>query len=579
MNRILLGFALCSVSFISNAQIRFENTAVSRGVDFSCGAPFLGGGVSFFDFNDDGFDDLSFATESGAELAFFQNIDGLGFVTINLNLRDTDNNLIDFQAKQINWVDIDNDGDKDLFVTSDEAGNKLFKNTGNLIFEDITVTAGFPTTDLNSFGASWGDYNNDGFLDVFISSRDPMVSSFTPNYLYKNNGDSTFTDVSVEAGIDRSKHVSFCSAWIDINNDGFQDLYISNDKRAEEFHKNQLYKNNGDGTFTDISASSGTDLLIDAMTVTVGDYNRDGFFDIYVTNAGECVLLKNNGDETFTDVAPSTGTDLVSFTWGAIFLDGDNDADLDLYVSSSLFQSSFPSAAFFENDGNSNFSIPTMAGFDNDEGRSHSNATGDLNNDGLTDFVVTNTDDQDIVLWENKNTENNNWLKVKLQGTTSNRDGIGSVIEISSNGQQQYHYTNCGEGYLGQNSATETFGIGNATLIDYVKVTWLSGLVETYRDINPNQTLFLIEGNTLSLNETAVLDFTLHPNPVTDILKLKSKVYIEFVKLYESTGKIIKHFKVNSYEKHIDVSLYQSGIYFLEAMTSSGPITQRFLKH
>ncbi|WP_411767179.1 FG-GAP-like repeat-containing protein [Winogradskyella sp. A3E31] len=578
MKKIILLGQLCALMSTSFAQLSFENTAISRGIDFTCGTTYNGNGVSFYDFDGDGWDDISFASEDGSELAFYKNIDGLGFVPINLNLRDSANNLINYQSKQINWVDFDNDGDKDLFVTSNDTGNKLFRNNGNLIFEDITSSAGFPSTDLNTYGASWGDYNNDGFLDVFISNRDPIVSSVTPNYLYKNNGDGTFTDVSVEAGIDRSKHASFCSAWIDINNDGWQDLYISNDKRNFDHNKNLMYKNNGDGTFTDISASSNTDILIDAMTVTVGDYNRDGYFDIYVTNAGECVLLKNNGDETFTDVAESTGTDWLSFSWGAIWLDGENDMDLDLFVSST--DNVMPmSTVYYENDGNGSFTAPGGIGFDSDEGYSHSNAIGDINNDGLVDFVVTNTEDQNIYLWENKSTTTNNWLKVKLQGTLSNKDGIGSVIEISVNGEKQYHYTNCGEGYLSQNSSSEFFGIGTNTVIDYIKVTWLSGIVDVINNVSANQLITVVEGNNaLNLNDKEILKVELSPNPAASSIKIKSPVQISKLSIYNVLNQNILNQSPRGQSFDINIENLKSGLYLIILESNEGLTTKKFIK-
>ena len=574
MNRLIIfSIALCSLNIV-NSQINFENRANELGIDFTCGTTYVGNGVSFFDFDNDGWDDLSFTTEDGEFPEFYKNFNGQ-FLSINLNL-----DGVNYQTKQINWVDFDNDGDNDLFITSNTDGNRLFENTGNLIFEDITMSAGFSALNIMTYGASWGDYNNDGFLDVFITNRDSTAFFNNPNYLYKNNGDGTFTDVSEIAGIDRLKHLSFCSAWIDINNDGFQDIYISNDKKEQPFHRNQMYKNNGDGTFTEIGESSGTNILIDAMTVTVGDYNSDGWFDIYVTNLGASVFLKNNGDETFTDIAATTNTEFNSNGWGAIFLDGDNDADIDLYVSGALVgYPGYASAAFYENLGTGTFQIPTNAGFENDEGYSHSNAIGDINNDGLADFVVTNTNDQNVFLWENKNADNNNWLKVNLEGTLSNKNGIGSVIELSSNGQVQYRYTHRGEGYLSQNSSSEFFGLGVNTTIDYIKIKWLSGTEDILFNIPINEAINIVEGSSLSLNEFQENTVSLFPNPVKNILTIKTNFVIEEIELFNILNQSVLKNTYFDREISIDISELKSGIYFASIKTTTTNTTRKFIKN
>ena len=573
--KCFITFIVILCSFLNNldAQISFEDNASELGVDFTCGYTPIGNGVSFYDFDNDGWDDISFTTEDGELPQFYKNFFGQ-FLPISLNVTGTD-----YRTKQINWVDFDNDGDSDLFLTSNTNGNKLFENTGNLIFEDITENSGLPTINLNTFGASWGDYNNDGFLDVFITNRDPSVNSVTPNYLFKNNGDGTFSDISEIAGIDRLKHVSFCSAWLDINNDGWQDIYISNDKSAQPFHRNQLYRNNGDGTFTEIGESSGTNALIDAMTVTVGDYNADGWFDIYVTDLETSVFFKNNGDETFTDIAQLTGTEFNSVGWGAVFLDGDNDADLDLYVSGT--EVNVPnrlSAAFYENLGSDDFQIPSNAGFSADERYSYSNAIGDINNDGLADIVVTNSQDQNVFLWENTNSENNNWVKVNLEGTISNKDGIGSVIEISSGGQIQYRYTHCGEGYMAQNSSSEFIGIGSNTTIDYIKVKWLSGIEDTILDPTINQPITIVEGASLSTNTFQRPNIKLFPNPVNDALTIISRFAISKIKVYNVLQQSVFEEKGFNNEITLNTSSLKSGVYFIKINTDKAEITRKFIK-
>lgn len=555
------------------AQINFQDQATALGIGFGTGDTYLGSGVSFYDYNKDGWDDITINTEDGLNVNFFKNNNGV-FSIDPIVLP----NLL-YQTKQVNWVDFDNDGDNDIFVTSDTFYNRLFENDGNLNFTDITEVAGFPTTNMLTYGASWGDINNDGFLDVFISNRD---GTFTyTNKLYQNNGDGTFTDVSALAGVDESR-LSFCSVFFDYNNDGWQDIYVSNDKYTTA---NLLYENNGDGTFTDVSQASETDLVLDAMTTTIGDFNNDGWFDIYVTNTQQGnALLKNNGDGTFSDIASSTGTTFNSFAWGAVFLDADNDKDLDLYVSGA-FDFDIPCclpSAFYENIEGESFAISPDNGFSGDLRESYSNAIGDVDNDGLPDIVVTNNDYENIFLWRNLTTTSNNYLKVKLQGTDSNRDGVGSRIEISVNGEKQYRYTLCGEGYLAQNSSSEFFGVGTATTIDYVKVTWLSGIEDVLFNVPVNQTLEILEGSeTLNVNIVEEQNnLTVYPTVFEDEIYLEStKNEIGEIKVFDALGQQV--YQVNIQDlgiKSLNLRGLSSGVYFLQNFNQNKLHTTRLIK-
>ena len=545
-----------------NAQIYFQDTSSTIGLNFSTGSTYLGNGVSFCDADNDGWDDLTFATGAGLPVLFFKNVNGT-FINQPFNFTDPL-----YQTKQVNWVDYDNDGDKDMFVTSNTNRNILYNNDGSFNFQDVTASAGFPMTSLKSYGASWGDYNNDGFLDVFICNRDENF--IEPNYLFKNNGDGTFTDISAAAGIHNTSKLSFCAAFFDFNNDGWQDIYVSNDKPN---NLNVLYKNKGDGTFSDVSQSSGTDIGIDAMTVTIDDFNSDGYLDIYVTNgpAGN-VFLKNNGNETFTDIAASSGTKFNSLGWGAVFLDAENDTDLDLYVSGSLNGSipSLLSAAFYKNQGNGTFVIPNNAGFANDNRESYSNAIGDFNNDGFLEIVVNNSNNQNLSFWHNQTVSNNKWLKVKLNGINSNKDGVGSVIEIAINGAKQYRYTLCGEGYLSQNSSTEVFGLGNNTQVDYVKVKWLSGIEDIIYNVNSNQLIEITEGNhPLSLSSNQQDLFEYYPNPVKNKLNFKSSEPITKITIFTILGHYLKTINLSDAANSIDLSDFTKGLYLIKVETQS----------
>lgn len=551
---------------LSVAQIAFDNEAETLGVEIICGNTLFGNGVSFFDYDNDGWDDLTVATADDDPVRFYKNING-NFVEQTLNI--ANNN---WRNKQVNWVDIDNDGDNDLFVTSDTSINRLYENLGNMILQDITSTSGLLNEVLVTYGASWGDYNNDGFLDVFLSNRDTII----PNILYKNNGNNTFSLVNSESGLITTGTLSFCSAFIDYNKDGFQDIYVANDKVE---YPNIMYKNNGDGTFTEVGFETGTDITIDAMSVTIGDYNSDSWLDIYVTNdvVGN-VLLKNNGNGTFSDETLSSNTAMNSVAWGSVFLDAENDGDLDIYVSAEHdgTVSGYLSSALFTNN-NDEYILENEA-IPDDYAISYSNSIGDIDNDGYPEILVNNINHDNIFLWKNNSNNTNNWLKVKLEGTISNRNGVGSMIEISVNGEKQYRYTLIGEGYLSQNSASEIFGIGDATVIDYVKVNWLSGTEDIFYNVSPNQNLKIVEGSSLSIEESNTSEIKLFPIPTTEILNIESSLPIEEVMVYNLLGEVNISAYMNKNEISLDVASLEPGIYFLRLSLNSSQEIIKFIK-
>ena len=547
-------------SNITNAQLSFDDVASQIGVDYSYGDSVFGGGVSFADFDNDGWDDLTFASEEGSEIYFFKNNDGVfNLVTFN-GIFNTS------KAKQVIWVDYDNDGDKDFFVTALEGKNSFYMNNGDMNFTDISTTIGIFQTDLFSYGASFGDIDNDGDLDLFITNRSPEDH----NYLYRNDS-GVYVDITSTSGISLEGELSFCSIFFDYDKDGLLDLYISNDK---EEYINRLYKNYGNGVFQDVSISSSAGIDVSAMSTTLGDFNNDGWFDIYITNTPFSqvsliqgnVLLKNNGDGTFTNVASETGTSFDSVGWGAVFLDADNDALLDLYVSGSENGSgALISSAFYHQQNDETFIIPQNIGFNSDLRESYSNAIGDIENDGKPDIIVGN-DSEPNFLWSNKTENQNNWLKVRLEGVVSNKDGIGSTIEINVGGQSQYRFTLAGEGYLSQNSFYEFFGLGNATQVDYIKVTWsATGETEIINNVIANQAIIIKEGSGILSSDGIFKEssFSVYPNPSNNgIFKLsvvnENKVSLQ---VFDISGRLIIEKNDLKNNDEINLSQYASGVY------------------
>ncbi|MDC6366906.1 MULTISPECIES: FG-GAP-like repeat-containing protein [Flavobacteriaceae] len=495
-HRLLFVFILFQLS-LTYSQTYFErNTDLHLNDSVSYGdiGVFLGPGISFMDFDNDGWDDITIPSSEENDFQFLRNIGG-SFEILDLPI--TSNGL---QSRQVIWVDFDNDGDNDFFAASTDGKCWFYRNDGNNSFTDILELSQIAQLSYEYLGSIWGDYDNDGLLDPFVIVRAPTESS-NHSLLYHNNGDGTFTDVTASAGLHITGKMTLSASYLDFDRDGFQDILLANDK---DFIANTLYRNNGDGTFADVSILSNMDLLVDGMSTTIEDYDNDGFLDVYITNIyphyNETSVLgnafmRNNRDGTFTNIALDNGTRFDGYAWGAIFLDGDNDTNLDLYTNSHLDGSDGrPPSAYFENDGTGNYFIPNATGFENDIARSYGNAMGDIQNDGLPDMVVVNTNNEPIDLWENKTETSNNWLKIKLRGTESNAMGIGSFIKISIDNQVYYRYTICGEGYLSQNSSYEFFGMGPATVVDYIEVTWLSGIVDRIENIDANQSLTIEEG-------------------------------------------------------------------------------------
>ncbi|MFQ5447978.1 MAG: CRTAC1 family protein, partial [Saprospiraceae bacterium] len=494
------------------------------------------------------------------------------------------------EAKQVLWVDFDNDGDKDLYVATFTGTNRLYRNTGSLNFEDITVAAGLPVNEHRTFGACWGDFDRDGWLDLYYGERKyPPGSEVNENHLFRNNADGTFTEVTAVAQAGDPGKIPFCSAFLDYNNDKWPDLYTANDKLSI----NTLLENNGDGTFTDVSTATHADLEMDAMCVAVGDYDNDGWQDVYISdieNGSELLHSLGATDTsgvTFENTAATAGVGFYGIGWGSNFFDADNDGDLDLYVSGMLIGASVISSAFYQNEGDGTFSWPADAGFAGDTVSSFNNAIGDFNADGFPDIMVVNTEPFKAQLWQNGG-GGNQWLKLDLEGVLSNRDGVGAKIEIFSNGHYQMRYKHCGIGFLGQNSGTEIIGLGSQTVADSIRITWPTGHVDHLYGVAAGQTLFVAEGSTTGgdifvdddVNLTIVANeevpregrhVRVFPNPVASILnvRLSGRHFSRFA-LLDGGSRVMSAGSVLSEAFQLDVTPAGSGAFFLVVWNEKG---------
>lgn len=564
-------------SFTLTSQNYFTDVSADEGIVHSYGVG-GGGGVSFCDFDGDGMDDLTLAGNSGSMISFYRNT-GDGFETLAPLVNDT------FETKQIIWVDYDNDGDKDLYLSSLDGPNRLFNNDGDLNLSDVTEASGLPLDVFESYGACWGDVDRDGWLDIYFTKR---AISFPTNraWLYRNNGDGTFSDISESSMTSDPGKAAFMPVFFDINGDLWQDIYVAQDKTTI----NSVFKNNGNLTFSDIGESSNGDVSINAMCVAVGDYDNDGDLDVYVSNTPEGnVLLNNQGDETFVEMAGPSGVGFYGIGWGSNFLDSDLDGDLDLYASGMSIGTDLVSSIFYENVGSGMFEIPE-ANFSGDTVSSFANAVGDYNNDGLPDIFVVNTAPFNSHLWGNMAQNNdNNYLKVKLEGVISNKAGIGSWISIFTNGEEQVRYTHCGIGFLGQNSETEIFGLGTAEMIDSLHVTWLTGHVDRLYDISVNQSLNIVEGSSTGgdiyvdpeINANSIFSpdfvdskatFQVMPNPSGGELTIKSPDFqFNQLTIYSLKGELVYRHSATSPLTEISLNTnLAKGVYLIRLTDLGG---------
>jgi hypothetical protein len=435
------------------------------------------------------------------------------------------------------WGDYDRDGDIDLFVSS-YGENVLFRNNGDATFTDVTSNSG--TGGLTGFwaGASWGDYDRDGWLDLYVTGYvqyDPSVRlnrpskydvenpasifplTFDPerNLLYHNNGDGTFSETAVPAGVDNPSGRGLEAAWADLDDDGWPDLYVAND-----VSDNVFYRNLADGTFADVSHPSLVADYRSAMGLGVGDWDNDLDLDLFITHwlAQENALFSNQlmpgpANETsppqlrFRDVADRVGLGQASLDlvgWGTSFFDYDNDGFQDLFVTngSTLQNSDDPDLLvtmrdlLFWNGGAERgfFDVSEFSGPHFSElvvGRGA--AFADYDNDGDIDIFIVNHGAAAVLL-NNPGHASNHWIKVSLRGIESNTQAIGARIRVVAGDDKYLAEVGSQPSYLSQNSMVAHFGLGRATHVDSLVVRWPLGQTSLLTDLESDLTYTVVEG-------------------------------------------------------------------------------------
>ncbi|MFB6341180.1 FG-GAP-like repeat-containing protein [Saccharicrinis sp. FJH62] len=387
------------------------------------------------------------------------------------------------------WGDYDNDGFPDLFLAS-ALFYELYHNNQDGTFTNVTKTAGF--TEKNSCystHALWFDFNNDSYPDLYITSVFSCSGA-----LYKNNADGTFTNFTDSVGLNPSGQASWMSIPWDINSDGFQDLYIAKDFDLP----NEFFINDKGTFFRDSAAEYGIeDEFKDGMGLALADYNNDGYPDMFITSINESALYKNMDNRSFTDVAPELYLEKTEWAWACQFADFDNDLDQDLMVLNGYFLE-FPNK-YYENllnTGEEKFEEKAAAYGLDESTYSSSLAVFDYDNDGDLDMLVGSTDKQ-IQFFENQRIETapkntSNWVSIDLEGTTSNRDAIGTLIQVKVKDQVLSRYKH-GSSIMAQSLLPVHFGLGSYNTIEELTITWPSGLKETYYNIPANKSYYFTE--------------------------------------------------------------------------------------
>lgn len=485
------------------------------------------------------------------------------------------------------WADFDNDGKPDLCVVSwYDSTNMLYHNDGAGVFtllssSRIVTDRGFSET------CSWGDYDNDGLVDLIITNS---AGSPIKNFLYKNMGGSNFIRIDTGAIAIELNRACRGTNWVDIDGDGKPDLYIC----CEDNLGNLCYKNNGAGYFTKVTTGSFVNDAAESWSASWGDYDNDGDLDLFVTNYGnqKNFLYRNDGNFNFTKITNDTLVNELGYHACAVWGDFDNDGDLDLFVT----QAYGPAGVQLKNllyknmlieTGTAGFVKITTGDIVNDLGYSYGCAAADWNRDGFLDIFTARTfnENQNNAAYLN-NGNANKWLEIKCIGETSNKSAIGAKVRvkavINGNPVWQLRVVDGQSGYCGQNLELH-FGLGNASMIDSIKVEWPSGMRSYFTNIGANQYITVDETQGIIglIQNSAEIpkNFTLfqnYPNPFNPVTKIKFDIPALKLReagspvkliIYDVLGRVVatlvkEALKPGSYEIEWDASACTSGVYF-----------------
>jgi hypothetical protein len=495
--------------------------------------------------NGDYLDDIVTVSEGEIQIHYQQ--PGGGFTTLTIA---TD--LADFLPTwSIAIADYDKNGFNDLLYGGGSGVTFMRANATGTAFEEISGTEY-----VFSQRSNFIDINNDGHLDAFV------CHDVQPNVFYLNDGLGNLSHNQGGVG-DHPNGGYYGSIWVDYDNDGDPDLFIAKCRGGQTTAKiNELHRNDGNGVFTNVSVAANMADSVQTWSAAWNDFDNDGFMDALVgasaTSDGSHKFMRNMGDGTFEDITLGSGWDEnTSLSIEHVSYDFDNDGFADVMGGGNKIMF---------NNGNLTF---TAALFDFGVG-----AVGDLNNDGFLDVQVGST-----VYFNDRN--DNNWIKIYLQGIQSNSNGIGARVELYGEWGKQIRDVQCGIGFRHMSTMNVHFGIGQATEIDSVLIKWPSGIIDVIHAPTINTSATMIEGtNQLSLFEQEGKRVKVFPNPTADRLYTENieLMHPERIYVVSQLGKIVANYDVNT--NGFDVSFLDSGLYFFIIETKEGmKYSQSFVKN
>ena len=532
------------------------------------------------DMNGDFLDDIVSVSSTNVNIHFQQS--GGGFNIVNITTPSADF----LPGWSIAAADFDKNGYTDLLYGSG-SGVTFMK----AIVNNANVNNGNPYDDVSGFTeisgseyvfsqrSNFADINNDGNLDAFV------CHDVEPNVYYINDGSGNLTyykgaiygdgcdfepTVVDQTGAPGGLGI-YCSGgdygsiWVDYDNDGDLDMFMAKCGGETARRTNQMHRNNGDGSYTEVAASIGLDDPMQTWSSAWGDFDNDGDMDVFVgASTGSHKLMRNdiNTSGIFTDVTTGSNvTDLSTLGHENLTFDFDNDGHLDI-VSNG--------AVLFGNGDMTFIVYEDVFAYNN-------GSFGDLNNDGFIDAFIYTSGESKIFM--NDTDANNNWIKIHTVGTVSNINGIGARVEVETSSGTQIRDVRSGEGFAYMSSLNTHFGIGTDTSITKITIRWPSGFIDEIDSPSINQALTIVEGDyPLSVQDEELLDLVIHPNPANEVLNISSSVILtnRIATVFDISGKRVLNEKLTG--NTLNISQLQSGVYILRLETDGKLLNRKFIK-